>query len=125
MGSLVQMANALHNFELEIGCTNEYLEQMKQALVAVKQEIASATKNVETLAIDTSTLRLRVKELEFDEEIVKKSEDEAVAGRIIARKQLVEIGGHESVIRDLLRTLADAKRELLETKSELCLIALY
>ncbi|DAZ93760.1 TPA: hypothetical protein N0F65_000603, partial [Lagenidium giganteum] len=111
--------------EKDIDGCEMYIESVKEDtlayesfLASTKKDIADANRSVEEMAIDTCTLRVRMKELELDEEMVKQSETEAVMEKIIAQKRLVEIGGYDSAVRALKKALQDSKTELAMTQSE-------
>lgn len=85
-------------------------------LVEIKEEIATAQRATESLNIDTSKLRVRMKELELDEEMVKQSQVAAEAEKFEADQRLMKVGGYECAIRLQRRSLANAKRELQATQ---------
>lgn len=107
---------SFHQFELYIATARDDINHTKQCLLATKKEIERAERGIEDLTIDACTLRVRRKELELDEEIVSKSENDAIMEKIIAQKRLAEVGGQESAVRNLQRALQEAKRELQATK---------
>lgn len=102
---------------------HQYIESIRddiadcsQQLESKQQEIAAALQQSEALAIDAATLKVRMKELELDEELVKQSEDAAINERVLAEKRLMEVGGYERAVRVLQKALQDAKQELQDTK---------
>lgn len=95
------------------------VEACEQQLVETKEEIATAQRATESLKIDASKLRVRMKELELDEEMVKQSQVAAEADKFEADQRLMKVGGYECAIRLQRRSLANAKRELQATQGAL------
>ncbi|TMW56444.1 hypothetical protein Poli38472_006454 [Pythium oligandrum] len=108
----------IHEYELYISSSREDIRDLQHHLETTQQEIKTAEDNIQDLTIEACTLRVRMKELELDEEAVKKAEEDAIMDKIVSQKRLVEIGGHESAVRRLQKALKDAKRELDATKEE-------
>lgn len=105
----------------------DILEDGRQ-LQAPKDDIARALKAAEDLTIEAYHLRVRTKELEMDEEVLKKSQEAAVQEKVGAEKRLMEVGGYERAVRVLQKELRNAKNELQSTKGEQfcrCIVAVY
>lgn len=101
---------------LYIASAREDLGVDEQQLQATREDIARALKAAEDLTIEACALRVRTKELEMDEEVLKKSQEVAVQEKMGAEKRLMEVGGYESAVRVLQKELRDAKSELERTK---------
>lgn len=110
---------------LYIESIRDDIEDYQQQLLAKQCDIAKALKESEDLTIDACTLSVRMKELEFDEELLKQSEEAAIQEKVLAEKKLMEVGGYERAVRMLQKALQDAKQELQNTKSEWLCIAGY
>lgn len=100
-----------------------YIESVRDDIAACEQQlrdkrlqIAEALKQSEDLTIDAATLKVRMKELELDEEVLKQAEEAAIKDKVLAEKRLMEVGGYERAARVLQKTLLDAKQELQNTK---------
>ncbi|KAJ0398154.1 hypothetical protein ATCC90586_004273 [Pythium insidiosum] len=106
------------DYELHILSARDDISDTQRHLDITRQQINQAQRCIEDLTIDACSLRVRMKELELDEELVKKSEEEAIMEKIMAQKRLVELGGHEPAVRSLQKALHEAKRELEATKEE-------
>lgn len=91
----------------------------EQQLEDAKEEIATHQRATESLKIDASKLRVRMKELELDEEMVKQSQVSAETEKFEADQRLMKVGGYECAIRLLRKSLANAKRELQATQGAL------
>ncbi|GLD93920.1 hypothetical protein PINS_up002525 [Pythium insidiosum] len=102
--------------ELHLLTTRDDITDTRRQLDITRRQIDQAQRCIEDLTIDACSLRVRMKELELDEELVKKSEEEAIMEKIMAQKRLVELGGHEPAVRSLQKALQEAKRELEATK---------
>lgn len=103
-------------YALHIATAREDMGEIQRHLDATRREIVDAQRAIEDLTIEACTLRVRMKELELDEELVKKSEDEAIMDKIVSQKRLVEIGGIDSAVRALQKALDDARHELQATR---------
>lgn len=101
---------------LYIASVHDDIAECSQQLQAKQLEIANALKHSEELTIDAATLNVRMKELEFDEELLKQAEDAAVREKVLAEKKLMEVGGYERAVRMLQKALRDSKQELQDTK---------
>lgn len=108
---------ACDQFHLYIASVHDDIAECSQQLQTKQLEIAEALTHSEQLTIDAATLKVRMKELEFDEELLKQSEDAAIKEKVLAEKKLMEIGGYERAVRMLQKALQDAKQELQDTKS--------
>jgi hypothetical protein len=103
-------------YTLRLATARDDLVDFQQQLHVTRQEITAAQHAIEDLTIDACTQRVRMKELELDEELVQKSENEAIMEKIKAQKRLIEIGGHESAVRALQKALETARRDRDATK---------
>lgn len=101
---------------LYIDSVRDDIAECEQQLSAKREEIAEALKQSEDRTIDAATLKVRMKELELDEEVLKQSEELAIKERVLAEKRLMEVGGYERAVRVLQKALLDAKQELQNTK---------
>uniref|UniRef100_K3WGH5 DNA/RNA-binding protein Alba-like domain-containing protein n=1 Tax=Globisporangium ultimum (strain ATCC 200006 / CBS 805.95 / DAOM BR144) TaxID=431595 RepID=K3WGH5_GLOUD len=103
---------------LYIKSIRDDIHDFQQQLQKQRQDIAAALDESESLTIDACTLRVRIKELEFDEELLKRSEEAAIVEKLRAEKKLMEVGGYERAVRMQQKALRDAKQELQNTKSK-------
>jgi predicted nucleic acid-binding Zn-ribbon protein len=109
-------AKAQREAQLFIASARADIEEDGRQLQATKDDIARALKAAEDLTVEAHRLHERTKELEMDEEVLKKSQEAAVQEKLGAEKRLMEVGGYERVVRVMQKELRDAKSELQRTK---------
>ncbi|KAF1334676.1 hypothetical protein FI667_g1713, partial [Globisporangium splendens] len=101
---------------LHIESIRDDIHDFEQQLQAQHRDIAAALNESENLTIGACTLKVRIEELEFDEELLKRSEEAAIVEKLRAEKKLMEVGGYERAVRMQQKALRDARQKMQNTK---------
>jgi hypothetical protein len=101
-----------------MSCLQQEIDMIRCSTESLHTVISTSKDHIQKKLMESVSLKKRAQELERDKCIVMAAEDTAVCEKIIAEKKLVEIGGHDSAIRFLKKTLDMSNQELDETTSK-------